>query len=53
MNKILANMKKFHNIPQDHVNEMETLMKTLVEGVARLSTSFSQQAGDEMEPEEG
>ena len=52
MNKTLGDMKRFHNIPQDHVNEMETLMKTLVEGVARLATSFSQQAGDEKEPEE-
>ena len=52
MNKTLVDMKRFHNIPQDHVNEMETLMKTLVEGVARLATSFSQQAGDETEPEE-
>ena len=52
MNKTLGDMKKFHNIPQDHVNEMETLMKTLVEGVARLATSFSQKAGDEMELEE-
>ena len=27
-------------------------MKNLVEGVARLATSFSQQAGDDKEPEE-
>ena len=40
MNKTLGDVKKFHNIPQDHVNEMETLMKTLVKGVARLATSF-------------
>ena len=52
MNKTLGDMKRFHNIPQDHVNEMETLMKSLVERVARLATSFSQQAGDEKEPEE-
>ena len=30
---VLGDVKKFHNIPQDHENEMETLMKTLVEGV--------------------
>ena len=51
-NKTLGDMKKFNNIPQDHVNEMETPMKTLVEGVARLATSFSQKAVDEMELEE-
>ena len=52
MNKTLGDMKKFHNIPQNHVNDLETLMKTLVEGVTRLATSFSQKAGDEMELEE-
>ena len=52
MNKTLGDMKRFHNIPQDHVNEMETSMKTLVEGVARLATSFSQQAGDGGEQEQ-
>ena len=38
INKTLGDMKKFHNVPQDHVNEMETSVKNLVEGVVRLAT---------------